>query len=342
MPRKYSNLESYQVLSDIRALALQEQSLIVDLLEYLYEVDVRKLYAPLAYSSLFEFGVKELGFTRAQSYERTRAVAAMKQIPEVRERIRAGELSLTNAALLKRAIDAEERALGSKVDAHFKAALVAAALGATKREFQGKLDEVLTSPESRAAMRERVLHRSATRTALQFEIDVATETKMKRARELVDAPTLEELFDRALDSLIEAEEVKRRYRSGGGKKNDRDRRIEEKEDGTLVAPSHDLVAGHHEGPESSTKEIPIKQKSLVSRYIPAKYRMLIAKRSGAQCEYIDPGTMRRCSSRSHLQIDHKMPLAMGGTTTLENLRHLCGTHNRLEAVNARLGINLKG
>lgn len=331
MQRKYSNLENYEILTGVKTLAGQERTLIADLLEYLYEVEARKLYAPLAYSSLHEFGVKELGFTEAQSYERTRAVFAMKKVPEVRELIRSGAISLTNAAQLNRAIDAERRELGEEVSKEFKTALVEAASGATKRELQGKLEVILTNPESRAAMREKLTHRSATRTGVQFEIAVTTEAKIKRARELVDAPTLEELFDIALDALITSEEKKRKYTRGSD---------------AVTEPSS--VAGHeadqNEAPKMEKKKVNTAieaQNESVSRYIPAKYKTQIARRSGSRCEYIDPVTMRRCSSRSHLQIDHKWPLALGGKTTLPNLRHLCGTHNRMEAERVGLGINIK-
>ncbi len=343
MQRKYSKLEGYEILTCVRALAGQERTLIADLLEYLYEVELRKLYAPLAYSSLHEFGVKELGFTDAQSYERTRAVAAMRKVPEVRDLIRSGEISLTNAAQLNRAIEAEKRALGEEVTNEFKAALVEAASGATKREFQGKLEVILTNPESRAAVREKLTHRSATRTGVQFEIAVTTEAKIKRVRELVDAPTLEELFDLALDALIAVEEKKRKYDSS----SDQELYVRGSSASPAKVMGPDPVAGHgaeeeHEPKKKvSSEQSERRTKQLTSRYVPAKYKTEIAKRSGSRCEFIDPLTMRRCASRSHLQIDHKWPLALGGKTTLQNLRHLCGTHNRMEAERAGLGVNIK-
>ncbi|MCC6653163.1 MAG: HNH endonuclease, partial [Candidatus Eisenbacteria bacterium] len=38
-----------------------------------------------------------------------------------------------------------------------------------------------------------------------------------------------------------------------------------------------------------------------------------------------------CGSRRKLEVDHKVPFALGGATTLENLRLFCRAHNRFEA-----------
>jgi len=49
------------------------------------------------------------------------------------------------------------------------------------------------------------------------------------------------------------------------------------------------------------------------------------------CEFIDPETNTQCQSHYQLQIDHRIPLARGGTDSEENLRVLCRTHNLLAA-----------
>jgi hypothetical protein len=53
-------------------------------------------------------------------------------------------------------------------------------------------------------------------------------------------------------------------------------------------------------------------------------------RDGFQCTFID-GEGRRCPSRAFLQLHHEQAHALGGLPTLENLRLLCGPHNRLLA-----------
>ncbi|MGZ3697978.1 MAG: HNH endonuclease [Bdellovibrionota bacterium] len=75
-----------------------------------------------------------------------------------------------------------------------------------------------------------------------------------------------------------------------------------------------------------------------TRYIPKQTRKMVFRTHGEQCGYRDAKTGRRCESRHFLQIDHRTPFALGGTRNAENLRLLCGAHNRLEA--ARWGLRI--
>jgi hypothetical protein len=56
------------------------------------------------------------------------------------------------------------------------------------------------------------------------------------------------------------------------------------------------------------------------------------QRDGGRCVWKNPETGRDCGSRFRVQLDHKLPWARGGEHSLFNLRCLCSTHNRLEAI----------
>jgi 5-methylcytosine-specific restriction endonuclease McrA len=76
-----------------------------------------------------------------------------------------------------------------------------------------------------------------------------------------------------------------------------------------------------------------KEKSLLdvpSRYIPADVRHAVEQRDQCQCTFV-AADGRRCSETRNLQFDHVQPHALGGESTVTNLRLLCGAHNRLEA-----------
>ena len=57
-----------------------------------------------------------------------------------------------------------------------------------------------------------------------------------------------------------------------------------------------------------------------SRYVSTKLKRAIWKRDKGRCQ--------QCGTTHGLQIDHIRPFKDGGPTQLENLRLLCGTHNR--------------
>jgi 5-methylcytosine-specific restriction endonuclease McrA len=50
-------------------------------------------------------------------------------------------------------------------------------------------------------------------------------------------------------------------------------------------------------------------------------------KSNGECEYLDPVTGKKCGSYYALEVDHVIALALGGATTLSNLRLLCKNHN---------------
>lgn len=58
-----------------------------------------------------------------------------------------------------------------------------------------------------------------------------------------------------------------------------------------------------------------------TRHVPSRLRSAVFQRDGHRCLY--PG----CSATANLHADHILPVSHGGTTILENLQTLCGTHN---------------
>ncbi|ABS24559.1 HNH endonuclease [Anaeromyxobacter sp. Fw109-5] len=64
--------------------------------------------------------------------------------------------------------------------------------------------------------------------------------------------------------------------------------------------------------------------------IPAIVRREVWKRDGGRCAWVAPDG-RRCNSRWQLELDHIQPQALGGPSTVENLRVACKSHNMLHA-----------
>jgi hypothetical protein len=64
------------------------------------------------------------------------------------------------------------------------------------------------------------------------------------------------------------------------------------------------------------------------RYISAQTKREVYKRAQGKCEF------EGCGSQYFLETDHIVPISLGGTNDLENLRLLCRTHNQLKAIEA--------
>jgi hypothetical protein len=65
----------------------------------------------------------------------------------------------------------------------------------------------------------------------------------------------------------------------------------------------------------------------LKRRCPAAVARAVFLRDGQQCSYISPDG-RWCSARRCLELDHIAPFAVGGESTLENLRLRCRAHNQ--------------
>jgi len=66
------------------------------------------------------------------------------------------------------------------------------------------------------------------------------------------------------------------------------------------------------------------------RHVPAAIRRAVWERDRGCCTFEDPSG-RRCGERAGLEIHHEHAFALGGPTTLDNLRLLCRSHNGLLA-----------
>jgi 5-methylcytosine-specific restriction endonuclease McrA len=64
--------------------------------------------------------------------------------------------------------------------------------------------------------------------------------------------------------------------------------------------------------------------------VPAVVRREVWKRDGGRCTW-QAADGRRCGSTWKLELDHIVPVALGGRSTVENLRVCCASHNRLHA-----------
>ena len=63
------------------------------------------------------------------------------------------------------------------------------------------------------------------------------------------------------------------------------------------------------------------------RHCPAAVARAVFLRDGKQCSYVSPDG-RRCSARRCLELDHVDPWAVGGESTMANLRLRCRAHNQ--------------
>ena len=91
-------ISDHELLGDLQKLTIKERRLEALVLLYLSEIDKRRLYLPLGYSSLFDFCTVKLKYTRATAVRRIRAAAT--KYPEALEMLRSGEITITALSMI--------------------------------------------------------------------------------------------------------------------------------------------------------------------------------------------------------------------------------------------------
>src|SRR5690606_11893613 len=86
------------LVSELRSFVSEERQATLRVLHYLREVETRRLHLEAGYPSLFEYCVRELGYSEGAAHRRVSAMRLMRDIPQVEKKIEAGRLSLTAAA----------------------------------------------------------------------------------------------------------------------------------------------------------------------------------------------------------------------------------------------------
>ncbi len=302
----FKHLSDDTLIQETKLASCHEKNATLKLLEYLCEVDKRRAYANLGFSSLFEFVCKGLAYSESQSSERVNAVRLMRQNDEVKQHLETGKLTLTSAAQIQRFLTTEKKVTGA-LDETKKSAVILECLSLSKREVEKVLFSHASEP-AKLVIKEKIVVVDPEHFELKVTLSSETEQKLNRAKELTKHESLSDLLDKALLALIEKEEKKM---------------------GKAGTPPAALEIKAEAKPPTR------------SRYVPIVFKKIIYARSEGRCEWKHPTTKERCRSRSYLQVDHVTPLAFGGRTEPSNLRHLCPAHNLKSAQDVGLGLHRK-
>ena len=104
-----SALSDDRLLERTKELSGVEHHLEVVVIDHLREIQKRRLYLRRGFSSLFDYAVRELGYSDAAAWRRIKAMRLCAEVEGVRERLRNGTMTLNAAAQLQHAFDRQER-----------------------------------------------------------------------------------------------------------------------------------------------------------------------------------------------------------------------------------------
>ena len=365
--QKYSSevkkLSNKQLLSQTKFLVQRERDLHVRVLHHLEEIDSRKLYLEQGFSSLFDYAVKELGYSEGAAYRRIKAMRLCREVPETEGRLKSGRLSLSSACQLQAFFEKQnkkakaEKALEQKEVTH------------QKEESENK-ESVLKAQNT--VVYQKSTNQENKNSCLSLSVERKQEL-VKKAEGCSTRATMKLLSE--VDPSLSVPKEQTRY-LGKGKvemkvvvEESCHKKLEELKNlfshknpslsyGELLLILSEEALEKHDPARKRTKKWSMKKKAVtsppklearqaktptitsaakgkyagkakkLSRAIPSALKRHIWKRDRGQCSYVHPETKRRCSSKHLLQIDHIKPFSLGGRSELDNLRLLCAGHNQ--------------
>jgi hypothetical protein len=234
----------------------------------------------------------------------------IKDIPDAEAKLISGELSLKTLTSVQNFLNTEERQLNQNYTLEQKKQILQSIENKSGRETEMILASLSPTPPP-PTERERALN------GLDVEI-----------RFVADVPLLGKLH--RLKDLNSHRDPSRSYRGLFDWLSDLGLKISD------PLTKNAAVRPRASKPSDAGTAQPSSNKPKTDRYISTELRRKVWKRDNGKCTYQDPQSGRRCDSTSFIEIDHIIPHALGGETTLDNLRLYCKTHN-LEAARKAYG-----
>ena len=104
-----SAVPDQQLLDQTKELARHEHQLQITVLDHLQEIETRSLHLRRGFSSLFDYALRELGYSEAAAWRRIKTMRLCARTPGARARLQDGTLTLSAAAQLQHAFERQER-----------------------------------------------------------------------------------------------------------------------------------------------------------------------------------------------------------------------------------------
>lgn len=341
----FRNLSNIALHAKLSSLVADERRLTLEVLHHLRECEKRRLYAERGHSSLFEYATRELGYSESAAQRRISTMRALREVPEIAQKLETGELKLTQVAQAQ-TFFRNERKLGKSYSNQQKRDLFRSMEGRSSRDTEKLLAE--RSPESVHRM-ERIQPIAPNLNRILFTAEDALVEKLAKVRDrfahqLPASATLEEVISFLADKILKEPRAKKlcEEKSRATDKRGSIAKTTTETDEETETNARTMVEANNDNEVAKKKKIALNDEDPLpapeakerprSRYIPIEVRREVWRRDKGKCTYRSALTQKTCQSTHRLQIDHIRPFALGGSSTdPANLRLLCFRHNQTEA-----------
>jgi len=319
-------LSDKSLLAQTDLLAYEHRKNSVLLLRHLREIEVRRLFVDLGFSSMHKYCIQQLKFSEGETQRRLTSARLLAELPEIENKIETGQVNVTNLSKIQSFLRTE-KAASHPLTKEQKLELIEDLQDKSTREVEKELvglshQPALLAEKFQGAKASILLGKDSGLLGEEFQKfetylskehqELLSEFKNLYAHELADSGN-----GSALIFLLE-KAVQHKKKKLGLLQNTKS--SNNKESSSTIT---------HAAPPPSAPEV---KRTPYRKYIRAEIKKQIWRRAHACCEYHDSKSQKRCTSKLALELDHIQPLALGGQDDIGNLRLLCRVHNSRRAM----------
>lgn len=314
-------LSDQELLQQTDLLTQEYRQSTLLLLRHLREVEVRRLFVDLGFSSMHKYCIQRLKFSEGEAQRRLSSARLLGELPEIENKLESGNLSVTNLAKIQSFLRVEKSLLSKEQ----KLELIEHMENKPTREVEKELIGFSHQP---ALMAEKFQHSVSSVSSIS---PIALTNEIQSVAELLHPQFIK--FEALLGS--EQQELLTEF------KNLYAHELSDFTNGAILKFLLEKAIHHKKKKlgliKANAAPLPPAPKVKAPRtsqrkHIKASIKKSLWQRAKACCEYQDPQSKKRCHSKLALELDHIKPLALGGTEDLENLQLLCRAHNSRRAV----------
>lgn len=305
-------IQDAELLVQIKTFVQSERDLLVKILHHLREIERRRLFSDLGYKSLFDYAVGELKYSEGQAGRRIQAMKLLKDLPQLETKIATGVLNLSNVqqaqTFFREVQAAEPRRI---VTPQEKLDVLEKLENKSVRDAQRELLKI-NSTQALPKEKERIVTDKV--SEVRFLMSDELKAKLEGIRALLGTKgammSYAHLFDVMSDLSLSALESKQ-----FGKKRTQEAKTKTKTSDNRKSVFQEAAVSVETQINKALDATSKVNLSSDSRYISKALKHQVWQR--------DKGTCTNCGSQRNIQYDHIKPLALGGSTTFDNLRLLC-------------------
>ncbi|OFZ47623.1 MAG: hypothetical protein A2381_09600 [Bdellovibrionales bacterium RIFOXYB1_FULL_37_110] len=200
------NYSDQELLTSTKNLIKKERKLLSEIISHLEEIERRKLYSDLGYTSLFDYSLKELNYTEQQAWRRINAMRVLKTLPELKKNIDNGSLSLSSINLASNLF--KEANIISKQD---KLQIFDQMKNLTKTQCEDKVYKMKKDFGIDKTPKRTIINNATTEIA-RVHVNLSKETlkKIEKVKNLTKEDDLDKIISLLADTYINQKiEVKR-------------------------------------------------------------------------------------------------------------------------------------